>query len=44
VNQLTLMQMFERRGKTEGNPEESRYLDRSVEEPVERVSVQLGSQ
>ena len=41
MNELTLMQMFERRGKTEGNPEESRYLDRSVEEPVERVSSRI---
>jgi hypothetical protein len=41
VNQLTLMHMFERGGETQGNPEESRYLDRSVEEPVERVSSRI---
>ena len=41
VNQLTLMHMFERGGETEGNPEELRYLDRSVEKPVERVSTRI---
>jgi hypothetical protein len=33
--------MFERAGETQSNPEESRYLDRSVEEPVERVSTRI---
>jgi hypothetical protein len=41
VNQLTLMHMFECRGETERNPEESRYRDPSVEKSVERVSSRI---
>jgi hypothetical protein len=33
--------MFERGSQTEGNPEESRYVYRSVETPVEGVSSRI---
>jgi hypothetical protein len=41
VNQLTLMHMFECRGETDGNPEDTRYLYRSMEQPVERFSSRM---
>jgi len=41
VNQLTLMHMCECRGETDRNPEDTRYLYRSVEQPVERFSSRM---
>jgi len=40
----TLMQMFERSGETDGNLEDTRYLSRSVEKPVETFSSRIAEE